>query len=103
MNWKRTLRTASSERFLGVSDGADAVAIDLHYLPDGTVAGTVTLLASANIADEAVPALLSAFDDDFLPGVDLGSGNLTFTVIRGEVLGNFEAGAQVDSNSKIER
>jgi len=92
MNWKRTLRTASSERFLGVSDGTDAVAIDLHYLPDGTVAGTVTLLASARIDDDAVPALLSAFDDDFLPGVDLGSGNLTFTVIRGEVVGNFEAG-----------
>lgn len=27
----------------------------------------------------------------FLPGLDLASGNLTFTVIRGEVLGNFEA------------
>jgi hypothetical protein len=103
MIWKRTLRTPQSERFIGIRDGTDAVAIDLHYLPDGTVAGTVTLLASANIADDAVPALLSAFDDDFLPGVDLGSGNLTFTVIRGEIAGNFEAGAQVDSNSKIER
>jgi len=91
MIWKRTLRTPHSERFLGVRDGADAVAIDLHYLPDGTVAGTVTLLASENIADDAVPALLAAFDDDFLPGVNLASGNLTFTVIRGEVVGNFEA------------
>ncbi len=91
MIWKRTLRTQSSERFLGARDGADAVAIDLHYLPDGTVAGTVTLLASSKISDDEVPAMLSAFDDDFLPGVDLGSGNLTFTVIRGEVMGNFEA------------
>ena len=91
MIWSRTLRTPSSERFLGKRDSADAIAIDLHYLPDGTVAGTVTLLASAKIADDEIPALLSAFDDDFLPGVDLSSGNLTFTVIRGEVLGNFEA------------
>ncbi len=91
MIWSRTLRTPSSERFLGKRDGADAIAIDLHYLPDGTVAGTVTLLASAKIAEEEIPALLSAFDDDFLPGVDLSSGTLTFTVIRGEVLGNFEA------------
>jgi hypothetical protein len=93
MIWKRTLRTPHSERFLGVRDGADSVAIDLHYLPDGTVAGTVTLLASAKIPDEEVPDLLTAFDDDFLPGVALESGNLTFTVIRGTVVGNFEAKA----------
>jgi hypothetical protein len=93
MIWKRTLRTSSSERFLGVRDGTDSVAIDLHYLPDGTVAGTVTLLGSAKIAEDEIPALLSGFDDDFLPGVDLASGNLTFTVIRGEVVGNFEANA----------
>jgi hypothetical protein len=93
MIWKRTLRTSSSERFLGVRDGTDSVAIDLHYLPDGTVAGTVTLLASAKIPDDEVPALLSTFDDDFLPGVDLATGNLTFTVIRGAVVGNFEASA----------
>lgn len=93
MIWKRTLRTPHSERFLGTRDGADAVAIDLHYLPNGTVAGTVTLLASAKIADDDISALLSAFDDDFLPGVNLQNGNLTFTVIRGEVLGNFEASA----------
>lgn len=93
ITWKRTLRTPSSERFLGLRDGGDAVAIDLHYLPDGKVAGTVTLLGSAKIAEDEIPALLSGFDDDFLPGVDLASGNLTFTVIRGEVVGNFEANA----------
>lgn len=90
MIWSRTLRTPHSERFLGKHDGADAVAIDLHYLPDGTVAGTVTLLASAKIADDEIPALLSAFDDNFLPGVDLSFGTLTFTVIRGEFVGNYE-------------
>jgi hypothetical protein len=29
-------------------------------------------------------------DQEWLPGVDLGSGNLNFTVVLGEVLGNYE-------------
>ena len=29
--------------------------------------------------------------ENWLPGVNLSSGNLTFTVVLGEVLGNFEA------------
>jgi archaellum biogenesis ATPase FlaH len=33
------------------------------YLPDGKVAGTVTLLGSAKIAEDEIPALLSGFDD----------------------------------------
>ena len=97
LTWKRTLRTPHSERFLGLRDDTDTAAIDLHYLPDGTVAGTVTLLASGGLKDEEIPAMLSSFDEDFLPGVDLASGNLTFTVIRGAVIGTFEAGA---TNSK---
>ncbi len=91
LTWKRTLRTPSSERFLGLRDGVDAVAIDLHHLSDGRVAGTVTLLATAGWKDDEVPGLLSNFDDDFLPGVDLEAGNLNFTVIRGEIVGNYEA------------
>ena len=98
LTWKRTLRTPHSERFLGLRDDTDAAAIDLHYLPDGTVAGTVTLLASGGLKDDEIPALLSGFDDDFLPGVDLESGNLTFTVIRGAVVGNFEASAPNSKN-----
>jgi hypothetical protein len=47
ITWKRTLRTASSERFLAQREGRDAAAVDLHYLPDGTVAGTVILLKEA--------------------------------------------------------
>lgn len=90
--WKRTLRTASSERFLGVRAGVDAAAVDLHYLADGAVAGTVILLAGAGWKESEIPALLAHLDEDLLPGVDLGSGNLQFTVVRGELLGNWEAG-----------
>ena len=32
---KRTLRTASSERFLAQREGKDAAAVDLHHLANG--------------------------------------------------------------------
>ncbi len=47
ITWKRTLRTTSSERFLAQREGRDAAAVDLHYLANGTVAGTVILLKDA--------------------------------------------------------
>lgn len=55
------------------------------------MAGTVALLTTAKWKDDEIPALLSSFDEYFLPGVDLASGNLSFTVIRGEVVGNYQA------------
>jgi hypothetical protein len=38
-----------------------------------------------------VPSLLGSLDEDFLPDVDLDHGNLNYTVVLGEVLGNYEA------------
>jgi hypothetical protein len=89
--WKRTLRTASSERFLAQRVGKDVAAVDLHYLANGTVAGTVILLKEAGWKESDVPALLGSLDEDFLSDVDLDHGNLNYTVVIGEVLGNFEA------------
>lgn len=89
--WKRTLRTPSSERFLAVRDGVDIAAVDLHYLPNGHASGTVILLRSANITEQDIPALLASLDEDFLPDVDLSQGTLTYTVVVGELIGNFEA------------
>jgi len=91
LTWKRTLRTPSSERFLAIHQGQDAAAVDLHYLANGTIAGTVIILKNSGIKDEDIPTLLSALDDEFLPDVDIEHGNLTYTVVRGEVLGNWEA------------
>ena len=88
--WKRLLRTPSSERFLGTKNGKDSVVIDLHHL-DNAVAGTVVLFADAGFQEDDVPQILASFDEDMLPGVDLASGTLTFTVVRGEIWGNFEA------------
>ncbi len=89
--WKRTLRTSSSERFLATRDGKEAAAVDLHYLANGTVSGTVILLKEAGWQDTDIPALLQSLDEDFLPDVDLERGTLSSTVVAGEVVGNWEA------------
>lgn len=91
IQWKRTLRTASSERLLGVREGRDVAAVDLHYLANGTVAGTVILLDEAGWQEQDVPGLLKSLDEDFLPDVDLAQGQVNFTVVTGRVVGNFEA------------
>ena len=65
--WKRTLRTAYSERFLAQRVGKDVAAVDLHYLANGTVAGTVILLKEAGWKESDVPALLGSLDEDFPP------------------------------------
>lgn len=93
IRWKRTLRTPSSERLLGVLDGRDAVAVDLHFLPDGSVAGTVTVVEGAGISGDLVPALLASIDDDFLPGVDLDEGGVTFTVVLARAAESYESAA----------
>ena len=98
MSWKRTLRTASSERFLLQRDGQDAAAVDLHYLANGTVSGTVILLKSAGWTEAEIPKLLKSLDDDFLPDVDLERGTLTYTVILGELIGVFEAEPSDDAD-----
>jgi hypothetical protein len=91
VTWKRTLRTPSSERFLAQKGGADVAALELHYLENRTVAGTVIILKGAGIGEADVPKLLATIDEDLLPDFDLDDGNLSFTVVLGEVLGNFEA------------
>lgn len=91
ITWKRTLRTPSSERFLAHREGNEVAAVDLHYLPNGHASGTVILLKSASWKDDDIPSLLASLDEDFLPDVDLTQGTLTYTVVKGEVVGNFEA------------
>ncbi len=91
LTWKRTLRTPSSERFLAIYQGEEAAAVDLHYLPQGTISGTVIILKQSGIKEEEIPLLLSSLDDEFLPDVDLSQGNLSYTVVMGELLGNWQA------------
>ena len=96
--WKRLIRTLTSERFIAVRDGVDVAAVDLHYLASGTVEGTVFLFNAANWTEEGIPGLLGSLDEVMLPDVDLASGSLSYTVVRGEVVGTFQA-AQNDAPS----
>ena len=91
ISWKRTLRTPSSERFLAVREGQDVAAVDLHYLANGTIAGTVIILKASGLGASNIESLLASLDEEFLPDVDLASGTLCYTVVLGEVLGNWEA------------
>jgi len=86
----RTLRTLTSERFLvQKNERQDSAAIDLHYLDDGHVAGTVFLFEHAGIEDAEVPEFLRCIDEVLLPSVSLEERTLTFTVVRGHVVGDF--------------
>ncbi len=89
--WSRMLRTPSSERLMARLDGREVAAVDLHYLEGGVVSGTVVILRESGLRESEVPALLSDLDESWLPGVDLRAGNLSFTVVLGDVMGNFEA------------
>ena len=87
----RTLRTVSSERFLlQRKRGEDAGAIDLHYLRDGSVAGTVFLFEDSGLTDDLIPELLRYIDEVLLPDVSWDEFNLSFTVVRGRVVGDFK-------------
>ncbi|MDB6035560.1 MAG: hypothetical protein JWM16_5898 [Verrucomicrobiales bacterium] len=72
--------------------------MDLHYLANGTVSGTVILLKESGWKQEDVPSLLASLDEDFLPDVDLAQGTLTYTAVLGEVLGNYEATPTPEAN-----
>lgn len=85
----RALRTPGSERFLLQTEGRDAGAVDLHFLPAGGVAGTVVLLDDGPVTDDEVPALLTRIDEQLLPDATLDR-NVFFTVVRGRVVGSFQ-------------
>ncbi len=95
IHWKRTLRTNTSERFLGVDNGIEIAAADIHYLSNGQVAGTMILLDHAAPGgewnDAAVMEVLRSLDDGYLPDVDVDAGNLNYTVVVAKVLGNYES------------
>jgi hypothetical protein len=74
---------------LQLTEGEDAAAVDLHYLPDGSVAVTVFLFEDGGITEDRVPEWLQYLDEALLPEVSLDEHNLSFTVVQGRVLGDF--------------
>jgi hypothetical protein len=96
----RLLRTPSSERHLLRRAGNDFAALDLHYLPNGTVQATLLVFEGAGVEEPDIPSLLTHIDEVLLPEVRLDDRNLTFTVAFGRVLGAYQA--EPDSNQPSE-
>ena len=88
----RLLRTASSERFLVQRGKADVASLDIHYLADSRVAGTLCVFDTSGIGDDEIPDVLQQIDESLLPDVSFKDRNLSFAVVAGRVVGNFEAG-----------
>ena len=49
------------------------------------------VLEDSRLSENDIPTLLRSLDEDFLPGVDAREGSLTYTVVIGRVLGNWES------------
>lgn len=89
LSFIRTIRTATSERFLLAVNGVEsAAALDLHYLPNHGVAATLCVL-DGSIGDDQITAMIEQIDEVLLPEVSRAEGNLHFTVVRGHVVGDF--------------
>ena len=86
----RALRTPSSERYLlQMQAGQDSGALDLHYLPNGNITGTLTVFDHAGINPDQIPDVLRYLDEILLPDVSLDDKHLHFTVVIGKVVGDF--------------
>lgn len=89
LSFVRTVRTATSERFLLVVNGVEsAAALDLHYLPNHGVAATLCVL-DGGIGDDQITGMIEQIDEVLLPEVSRAEGNLHFTVVRGQAVGDF--------------
>lgn len=86
------VRTDASERFVLLgADGAELGMFDLHFLTSGNVIGSLILLDESLAAGESVEKLLHRIDEELLPAVSLDEKNLSFTVVKGELIGTFSS------------
>ena len=88
----RTVRTATSERFLVQNienPDVDIAAIDVHYLDDQVVTATVIVLVKEYSEKGFISRLVETIDSRLLPMACLNDGDLSFTVVEGRVVGQF--------------
>ena len=90
LHFDRLLRTASSERFMLRREERAIAALELHYLSNGKVDGTLILFEEAKVSEDQIPVLLQEIDRRLLPEVSVAEGSLFFTVVIGRVHGSFE-------------
>jgi hypothetical protein len=98
----RTLRTASSERYVLQSDAGEVVAVlDAHFLNDGAVSGTLILLTETLASEDTVSMLLTRIDSELLPHASFAEQSIDFTVVVGRALGSYVAeGSSPDSDDR---
>lgn len=88
----RMVRTDNSERFVLLGDeGAEVGMFDLHFLTSGNVIGSLILLDESLTVGDSVEKLLHRIDEELLPAVSLDEKNLSFTVVKGELIGTFSS------------
>jgi hypothetical protein len=91
IDYVRALRTSQSERFVVRKAGVDSGLVELHYLANGTVQGTLIVFEGAGISEPDIPAVLTHIDEVLLPEVSFDDRKLLFTVVVGRVHGSYEA------------
>ena len=95
IRFTRAIHTASSERYLIHIDGdGDDAVLDLHYLANNSVVGTLIVLDKKYATKEAAGLILQEADRALLPNASLDAGNLVFTVVKGSVIGEFKAAVE---------
>ncbi|MFO0819591.1 MAG: hypothetical protein U1A77_16710 [Pirellulales bacterium] len=95
VRFTRAIRTSSSERYLVHIDGkGDDAVLELHYLDNGTVAGTLIVLDKKYASKEASAEILQEADRLLLPTASLDEGNMIFTVVKGQIVGEFKAAGE---------
>lgn len=93
MKFVRLLRTAASERYVLEDDhGTDLGLIDIHFLDDQKVVATLFLMDPQAEAIKDVQPILDEIDLELLPTASVDESNLSFTVIRGSLVGTFSSG-----------
>lgn len=87
----RVVRTTSSERYLvhhQSSTTNDLAAIDIHF-GENHVAVTLMLLHEEFQSEDVVQRLINEIDTRLLPMASLNDGDLSVTVVKGQLLGHF--------------
>jgi hypothetical protein len=99
----RLLRTPHSERHLIFANEVEVAGLDLHYLLDGRIAGTLTVIDDSIVKEADIEHILRYIDTDLLPEVCMDDGDLCFTVVVGRVLGSFTSNLSTKRDKKIRK
>lgn len=79
--FRRLLRTPYSERHSIEHNDQLIAALDIHYMLNGQIAATCSILDHTFCPEDKIPLLLEEIDERLLPEASMEDGNLTFTIV----------------------